>query len=68
MQKFEIEGHEPSLLPDGFEFELAWADEFDGDTLDTTKWDFRRHLFHKTHDAWIGEEGIELRDGNLVFK
>ena len=30
MKRFEVEGHEPSLLPDGFEFELAWADEFDG--------------------------------------
>lgn len=68
MKKFEVLGHEPSLLPDGFEFELAWADEFDGDTLDTSKWDFRRHLFHKSHDAWIGEEGLEFRDGNLIFK
>ena len=30
MKKFEVLDHEPSLLPDGFEFELTWADEFDG--------------------------------------
>ena len=30
MKRFEVEGHEHSLLPDDFEFELAWADEFDG--------------------------------------
>ena len=33
MKRFEVEGHEHSLLPDGFEFKLVWADEFDGWTL-----------------------------------
>ena len=36
MKKFEIDNHEPSFLPDG-EWELAWADEFDGAELDRTK-------------------------------
>ena len=67
MQKFEIKNHEPSYLPDG-EWKLAWSDEFDGDVLDKTKWDFRLHLFHKKHEAWIEDEGIEVKDGNLVFK
>jgi beta-glucanase (GH16 family) len=68
MNRFEIADHEPSLLPDG-EWTLAWSDEFDGDRLDDTKWSFRRHLFHKEHRAWVGEEGIEL-DGNsnIIFK
>jgi hypothetical protein len=30
MKKFEVWGHAHSLLADGFEFELSWADEFDG--------------------------------------
>jgi beta-glucanase (GH16 family) len=65
---FEVKDHEPSLLPDG-EWSLVWNDEFDGDKLDRSKWDFRRHLFHKEHKAWIGEEGIEF-DGNsnIIFK
>ena len=68
MKKFEIENHEPSLLPDG-EWKLAWADEFDGNKLDTSKWDFRLHLFHKRHECWIEDEGIELDgNGNIVFK
>jgi len=68
MQTFAIENHEPSLLPDG-EWTLAWSDEFDGTALDTTKWDFRHHLFHKKHDAWIGEEGIAFDgESNLIFK
>ena len=46
MNKFEINGHEPSLLPDG-EFKLVWADEFDGNELDRTKWDFRLNFWGK---------------------
>lgn len=41
MKKFEIEGHEPSFLPEGKEWTLAWSDEFDGDTLDESKWNYR---------------------------
>ncbi len=67
MQTYKIENHEPSLLPDG-EWKLAWSDEFDGDSLDRTKWDFRRHLFHKEHECWIEDEGLEFRDGCIVFK
>ena len=39
MQNFKVDGHEDSLLPDGKSFKLVWQDEFDGDTLDTSKWD-----------------------------
>ena len=39
MAIFEVQGHEPSVLPQG-NWRLAWADEFDGETLDTTKWDY----------------------------
>ena len=68
MNQYEVKDHEPSLLPEG-NWSLVWADEFDGNQLDTTKWRFRRHLFHKEHKAWIGEEGITL-DGNsnLIFQ
>ena len=31
--KYEVQGHEPSLLPEG-RWELVWADEFDGNELD----------------------------------
>ena len=68
MSIFEVKDHEPSLLPEG-EWDLVWSDEFDGDKLDESKWDFRHHLFHKEHKAWIGEEGIAF-DGNsnIIFK
>ena len=44
MKTFEVENHEPSLLPDG-EWKLVWYDEFDGTELDRSKWDFRLKRF-----------------------
>lgn len=67
MKKFEIPGHEPSFLPDGGAFELVWSDEFDGDTLDRTKWDYRMTMMGKRHPAWT-DEGVSLDgEGNAVF-
>lgn len=62
MKKFEIADHEPSYLPEGKTFTLVWNDEFDGNTLDRTKWDYRTSMMGKVHPAWC-EEGVEL-DGN----
>lgn len=61
MKKYEIANHEPSYLPDG-EWELVWADEFDGHDLDRTKWDFRLNFWGKPFDAYT-DQGIVL-DGN----
>lgn len=67
MQKYIIEGHEPSFLPDNGNFKLVWSDEFDGNELDRTKWDFRLEMMNKTHSAWT-DKGVML-DGksNAVF-
>ena len=43
MKEYKVENHESSFLPDG-EWELAWADEFDGTALDESKWDFRMSM------------------------
>ena len=40
MNKYIVENHEPSYLPDG-DWDLVWADEFDGTELDTSKWCYR---------------------------
>ena len=61
MKKYDVIGHEPSFLPDG-EWNLVWADEFDGATLDTTKWDYRLAMMGKIHPAWT-DKGVHL-DGN----
>jgi hypothetical protein len=51
-----------SSVPEGYE--LAWNDEFDGDSLDTSKWDFRADTKH-----WSTQlpRNIALRDGNLLI-
>ena len=61
MKIFEIKDHEPSLLPDG-EWTLAWSDEFDGDTLDTGKWSFRRNFWGKPFPGYT-DKGVIVRDG-----
>ena len=67
MSIYEVGGHEPSILPDGYDFELVWQDEFDGDKLDETKWDYRLCMMGKRHPAWT-DKGVHL-DGqsNCVF-
>ena len=46
MKKFEVENHEPSLLPEGYNWELVWGDEFDGTELDESKWMYRTNYDH----------------------
>ncbi|MBP3305720.1 MAG: glycoside hydrolase family 16 protein [Oscillospiraceae bacterium] len=67
MRQFEVQGHEPSLLPEGMDFRLVWQDEFDGTELDTTKWDYRRSMMGMRWPAWT-DKGVHL-DGksNCVF-
>ena len=67
MKQFDVTGHEPSLLPEGAKWKLVWSDEFDGTTLDRTKWDYRLSMMQKVHPAWT-DKGVYL-DGksNAVF-
>ena len=62
MKKYEVEGHEPSYLPEDGEWELVWADEFDGTELDTTKWNYRVHFWGIEFEAYT-DQGVVL-DGN----
>ena len=64
----EVEGHEPSLLPEGKKFKLAWADEFDGTELDMTKWMYRLNFWGKRFPAYT-DKGVSLDGkGNAVFR
>ena len=67
MKEFWIDGHEPSLLPKSKEWRLAFSDEFDGNELDRTKWDFRLNFWGIHGDAYT-DKGVSL-DGNshVVF-
>lgn len=66
MQLYEVSGHSPSLLPEGMKFELVWSDEFDGDKIDETKWDYRLCMMGKRHPAWT-DKGVKLENGCAVF-
>lgn len=61
MKKFVIIDHEPSFLPEG-NWALAWADEFDGNELDRTKWGFRLNFWGKPFPAYT-DNGIVVKDG-----
>ena len=65
MQFFDVEGHARSLLPEGRQWRLIWADEFDGTVLDRNKWDYRLHLMHERHRPFT-TMGVELRDDSCV--
>lgn len=61
MKTYEVENHESSLLPEG-EWKLVWSDEFDGASLNSSKWDYRLSMMGKMHPAWT-DKGVKL-DGN----
>ena len=59
--KNAVPGHEPSLLPPGREWTLAWNDEFDGDRLDEAKWRFRTNFWgRRAHWFAAPEDGVPL--------
>lgn len=62
MKEYLVENHAPSLLPEGFDWDLTWADEFDGTELDMSKWSYRLSMMGKRHPAWT-DRGVHL-DGN----
>ncbi len=68
MQKFIVENHEPSLLPEGKKWKLSWNDEFDGNKLDESKWSYRLNFWGKYADQYT-DKGVSLDGkGNVVFR
>lgn len=65
MKEYKVENHVSSFLPEGKEWTLAWSDEFDGEALDQSKWNFRRYFWGKLSPTFLGEEGIYVCDGSL---
>lgn len=59
MIRYDVPAHEPSFLPEGSEWSLVWADEFDGKELDTAKWMFRMNFWGRPFDAYT-DQGIVL--------
>ncbi|MCD8049978.1 MAG: glycoside hydrolase family 16 protein [Clostridia bacterium] len=57
----------PDFLEEGYQ--LVFDDEFDGDTLDTTKWSYNYSWGHShNHAAWCVEENVIVSDGVLTLK
>ena len=66
MKKYQVKDHEESWLPEG-EWEMVWADEFDGTELDRSKWDYRMSMMGIPWPAWT-DKGVYLDgEGNCVF-
>ena len=65
-----VEGREPSLLPKGVKLGLVWHDEFDGDSLDESKWSYRTNFWgRRAH--WFAtpeDNAVEVKDGLLRMK
>ncbi len=66
MKEFKVKDHESSILPEG-DWKLVWNDEFDGNELDSSKWDYRMSMMGMNWPAWT-DKGVHL-DGksNAVF-
>lgn len=68
MKKFTVKDHADSYLPEDKEWELVWSDEFDGDKLDETKWNYRKYFWGKKSPTFT-EEGVEVDgESNLHIK
>ena len=62
LKKFSVANHANSFLPKEKNWNLVWSDEFDGDKLDETKWNFRTYFWGRKSPTFT-DEGVVL-DGN----
>ena len=61
------EAHAASYLPEGKKWKLVWRDEFDGNALDESKWEYRLNFWGYRSPTWT-TEGVEIKDSNLTIK
>lgn len=59
-----VAGHAQSLLPAGKQWKLVWSDEFDGNSLDETKWNYRLNFWGYPSPTFT-TEGVVVSDGTL---
>jgi beta-glucanase (GH16 family) len=57
----------PPPAPKGSHWDLIWADEFDGNSLDLTKWDLPGDDVARSSGMWTNSQ-IDVSDGTLKFK
>ena len=65
-----VKDRAPSLLPEGRCFRLIWNDEFDGTSLDASKWMYRTNFWGRlAHWYAKPEDGcVEVKDGLAHLK
>ena len=59
-----VRDHAPSLLPTEKNWKLVWNDEFDGNSLDESKWNYRLNFWGYRSPAFT-TEGVDVSDGTL---
>ena len=65
-----VKDRAPSLLPAGRNFKLVWNDEFDGTSLDTSKWSYRTNFWGRRAHWFAAPEdnAVEVKDGLCRLK
>ena len=65
-----VKGEAVSLLPPGKRFKLVWNDEFNGNSLDTSKWMYRTNYMGERASWFAGPEDdtLEFKDGIMYMK
>lgn len=63
-EEITVKEHAPSLLPSDKKWRLVWSDEFDGDALDESKWNYRLNFWGYRSPAFTSE-GVEVSGGTL---
>ncbi len=56
----------PDVKLDLSKFKLIWSDEFDGDSIDTNKWDMPTHI-RQGASRW-NPENVSVADGKVTIK
>lgn len=70
VEEKSVPGEAPSLLPPGRSFKLVWNDEFNGDSLDTSKWCYRTN-FWGNRAKWFAapeDNAVEVKGGKVHLK
>ena len=62
MNKYDVKDHAPSYLPEG-NWKLVWSDEFEGNELDQSKWNFRRYFWGKESPTFTDK--VEVKNSCL---
>ena len=63
---YPVADHAASYLPPQKKWKMVWNDEFDGDALDESKWDYRLNFWGAPHPAYT-DKGVHVGGGSLFI-